>query len=151
MNPAGGQRFECGGEPLTAEQAATAAAVPNVSAVVGTSSLRLRHDAEVAAHAAAQAAGTQFGPGGQGTPQGGPGGASAASLTTSLTSALDAGTLGGPNQTANGTTGSTPAQPAGSLPSPPQEPAAKWTVYRQGPSSPSTGAGTSALCSSSSI
>lgn len=36
VNPAGGQGFEGGGEPLTVEQAATAAAVPNVSSVVGT-------------------------------------------------------------------------------------------------------------------
>ncbi len=49
VNPAGGQGFEGGGEPLTAAQAATAAAVPNVSSVVGTKALRLRNAAEVAA------------------------------------------------------------------------------------------------------
>ena len=118
VNPAGGQGFEGGGEPLTAAQAATAAAVPNVSSVVGTSSLRLRNAAESAAQAAAQTAtGTQAGPGGgQG---GGQGGASAATLTTSLIAAIDAGTLGGRNQAANGTTGSTgttATQPARSLP-----------------------------------
>ena len=64
VNPAGGQGFEGGGEPLTAEQAATAAAVPNVSSVVGTSSLRLRNATEAAAQAAPAATGTQTGPGG---------------------------------------------------------------------------------------
>ncbi|MFF1883727.1 ABC transporter permease [Pseudarthrobacter sp. NPDC058196] len=103
VNPAGGQGFEGGGEPLTADQAAAAAAVPNVSAVVGTSSLRLRNAAEAAAQAAAGQTG-QAGPGGG---QGGPGGQSAATLTTSLTAAVDAGTLGNRNQQANGTTGST--------------------------------------------
>lgn len=123
VNPAGGQGFEGGGEPLTGEQAATAAAVPNVSTVVGTTSLRLRNAAEAAAQAAAQTAagtssgtqtGTPTGPGaGPGGGQGGPGGASAATLTTSLTAAIDAGTLGGRNQAANGTT---TTQPARSLP-----------------------------------
>ncbi len=106
VNPAGGQGFEGGGEPLTAEQAATASAVPNVSSVVGTSSLRLRNAAEAV---------DQAGPGGG---QGGPGGASATTLTTSLTAAVDAGTLGNRNQAANGTTGATgtTTQPARSLP-----------------------------------
>jgi putative ABC transport system permease protein len=94
VNPAGGQGFEGGGEPLTADQAATAAGVPNVSAVVGTSSLRLRNAAEQAAQAAAGQAG-----------QGGPGGQSATTLTTSLTAAVEAGTLGNRNQQANGTAG----------------------------------------------
>jgi putative ABC transport system permease protein len=97
VNPAGGQGFEGGGEPLTADQAATAAGVPNVSAVVGTSSLRLRNAAEQAAQAAAGQAG-QAG-------QGGPGGQSATTLTTSLTAAVEAGTLGNRNQQANGTAG----------------------------------------------
>jgi putative ABC transport system permease protein len=112
VNPAGGQGFEGGGEPLTAEQAATAAAVPNVSAVVGTQSLRLRNATEAAAQAAS---GTGAGPGGG---QGGPGGQAAATLTTSLTAAVDAGTLGGRNQAANGTTGTTgtTTQPVRSLP-----------------------------------
>ena len=121
VNPAGGQGFEGGGEPLTAEQAATAAAVPNVSSVVGTKALRLRNATEAAAQAAAQsAAGTQgtgtqgAGPGGG---QGGPGGQNTTTLTTSLTAAVDAGTLGGRNQAAEGTTGSTGAtQPVRSLP-----------------------------------
>lgn len=112
VNPAGGQGFEGGGEPLTADQAATAAAVPNVSSVVGTSSLRLRNAAEVAAQAAT---GAQAGPG---RGQGGPGGASATTLATSLTAAIDAGTLGNRNQAANGTTGATATttQPVRSLP-----------------------------------
>jgi putative ABC transport system permease protein len=112
VNPAGGQGFEGGGEPLTTDQATMAAGVPNVSAVVGTSSLRLRN----AAAAAAQAATGQAGPGGQ-AGQGGPGGQAAATLTTSLTAAVDAGTLGSRNQQANGTTGSTgTTQPVRSLP-----------------------------------
>ncbi|TAP44517.1 FtsX-like permease family protein [Arthrobacter sp. S39] len=110
VNPAGGQGFEGGGEPLTTEQAATAAAVPNVSSVVGTSSLRLRNAAETAAQTAA---GGQGGPGGG---QGGPAGQNATTLTTSLTAAVDAGTLGGRNQAANGTTGTTTTQPVRSLP-----------------------------------
>ncbi|MDQ0078758.1 ABC transporter permease [Arthrobacter oryzae] len=117
VNPAGGQGFEGGGEPLTAEQAATAAAVPNVSSVVGTKALRLRNATEAAAQSAAgtQGAGTQAaGPGGG---QGGPGGQTTTTLTTSLTAAVDAGTLGGRNQAAEGTTGSTAAtQPVRSLP-----------------------------------
>ena len=121
VNPAGGQGFEGGGEPLTAEQAATAATVPNVTSVVGTKALRLRNATETAAQAAAQsAAGTQAG-GTQGTGpgggQGGPGGQNTTTLTTSLTAAVDAGTLGGRNQAAEGTTGSTGAtQPVRSLP-----------------------------------
>ena len=122
VNPAGGQGFEGGGEPLTAEQAATAADVPNVTAVVGTKALRLRNATEAAAQAAAGTqAGTQAGPGGG---QGGPGGQTT-TLTTSLAAAVDAGTLGARNQdstgtsgtsgtTGTGTTGTT--QPARSLP-----------------------------------
>ncbi|WP_455833667.1 ABC transporter permease [Pseudarthrobacter siccitolerans] len=109
VNPAGGQGFEGGGEPLTAEQAATAAAVPNVSAVVGTQSLRLRNATEAASQAAS---GTGAGPGGW---QGGPGGQSSPTLTTNLIAAVDAGTLGGRNQAASGTTG-TATQPVRSLP-----------------------------------
>ena len=107
VNPAGGQGFEGGGEPLTAEQAATAASVPNVSTVVGTKALRLRN----ADSAAQTGAG---GPGGQG-----PGGQSATTLTTSLTAAVDAGTLGARNQAAEGTTGASgtaTAPPAFSVP-----------------------------------
>ncbi|TQJ35708.1 ABC transporter permease [Arthrobacter sp. SLBN-122] len=119
INPAGGQGFEGGGEPLTTDQAATADGVPNVSAVVGTSSLRLRNATEAAAQAAAGQAGQtgQTGPGGQ-AGQGGPGGQTAATLTTSLTAAVDAGTLGNRNQQANGTTGATGStqQPVRSLP-----------------------------------
>lgn len=111
VNPAGGQGFEGGGEPLTAEQAATAAGVPNVTAVVGTKALRLRNAAEAAAQAAAGQAG---GPGGG---QGGPGGQSTTTLTTSLTAAVDAGTLGNRNQASEGTTGATgTTQPARTLP-----------------------------------
>lgn len=119
VNPAGGQGFEGGGEPLTTDQAATAAGVPNVSAVVGTSSLRLRNAADAAAQAAAAQTGQtgQAGPGGQ-NGQGGPVGQAAATLTTSLKAAVDAGTLGSRNQQANGTTGSTGTtqQPVRSLP-----------------------------------
>jgi len=111
VNPAGGQGFEGGGEPLTAGQAATAAGVPNVTAVVGTKALRLRNAAEAAAQAAA---GTQAGPGGG---QGGPGGQTTTTLTTSLTAAVDAGTLGARNQDSTGTTGTTgTTRPARSLP-----------------------------------
>ena len=111
VNPAGGQGFEGGGEPLTADQAATAANVANVSSVVGTSSLRLRNATEAAAQAAAGQTG-QAGPGGQG----GPGGQAAATLTTSLTAAVDAGTLVNRNQQANGTGTTRTTQPARSLP-----------------------------------
>ncbi|MBT2555044.1 ABC transporter permease [Arthrobacter sp. ISL-5] len=111
VNPAGGQGFEGGGEPLSSEQAATAAGVPNVTAVVGTKALRLRNAAEAAAQAAAGQAG---GPGGG---QGGPGGQSTTTLTTSLTAAVDAGTLGNRNQASEGTTGATgTTQPARTLP-----------------------------------
>ncbi|WP_457948945.1 ABC transporter permease [Pseudarthrobacter sp. alpha12b] len=120
VNPAGGQGFEGGGEPLTADQATTAAGVPNVSAVVGTSTLRLRNAAAAAAQASQTGQTGQTGPGGQ-TGQAGPGGQAAATLTTSLTAAVDAGTLGNRNQQANGTTGNTGStgttqQPVRSLP-----------------------------------
>lgn len=119
VNPAGGQGFEGGGEPLTTEQAATAAGVSNVSAVVGTLTLRLRNATDTAAQTAAGQTGQtgQTGPGGQ-AGQGGPGGQAAATLTTSLTAAVDAGTLGNRNQQANGTTGATGTtqQPVRSLP-----------------------------------
>ena len=109
VNPAGGQGFEGGGEPLTPAQAATAAGVPNVTAVVGTKALRLRNATEAAAQTAA---GQTGGPGGG---FGGPGGQSA-TLTTSLTAAVDAGTLGNRNQE-TGTTGATgTTQPVRSLP-----------------------------------
>lgn len=107
VNPAGGQGFEGGGEPLTAAQAATAAGVANLSSVVGTSALRLRNATEAAA---GTTAGGQAGPGGQP----GPGGQAAATLTTSLTAAIDAGTLGTRNQASGTTTGAT--QPVRSLP-----------------------------------
>lgn len=117
VNPAGGQGFEGGGEPLTADQATTAAGVPNVSAVVGTSALRLRNAAAAAAQASSEAGqNAQARAGGQGGQ--GPGGQAAATLTTSLTAAVDAGTLGNRNQQANGTTGSTGSaqQPVRALP-----------------------------------
>ncbi|WP_223984855.1 FtsX-like permease family protein [Arthrobacter sp. NicSoilB8] len=113
VNPAGGQGFEGGGEPLTSAQAATAAAVPNVSSVVGTKALRLRNAADIAAEAASGRTG-----------QGGPGGQSATTVTTSLKAAVDAGTLGNRNQATSGTSGTsgatgtstTQAAPAFSLP-----------------------------------
>lgn len=100
VNPAGGQGFEGGGEPLTVQQATTAAAVPNVTQVVGTKALRLRNATEAAAQG-----------GGSG---GGFGGQAATTMTTSLTPAVDAGTLGNRNQE-TGTTGTQPAR-AFSLP-----------------------------------
>ncbi|MBT2515083.1 ABC transporter permease [Arthrobacter sp. ISL-30] len=114
VNPAGGQGFEGGGEPLTQEQAATAAAVPNVASVVGTKALRL--GTETATTSGTNAGRTPpTGPGG-----GGPGGQSAAAATTSLQAAIDAGTLGNRNGaggtgTNTGTTG-TQTAPAFSLP-----------------------------------
>lgn len=105
VNPAGGQGFEGGGEPLTAAQAAKAATVPNISSVVGTKALRLRNAAEVAAQAASGRTG-----------QGGPGGQSATPVTTSLTSAVDAGTLGNRNQGTAGSSSTTQAAPKFSLP-----------------------------------
>ncbi|WP_309106148.1 FtsX-like permease family protein [Arthrobacter sp.] len=95
VNPAGGQGFEGGGEPLTAQEATTAAAVPNVTEVVGTKALRLRNATE----AASQGAGGGGGFGGQAT----------TTMTTSLTPAVDAGTLGNRNQE-TGTTGTQPAR-----------------------------------------
>jgi putative ABC transport system permease protein len=103
VNPAGGQGFEGGGEPLTAAEAAKAAAVPNVTQVVGTKALRLRNATEAAA---------QTGQGQTGQAQGGPGGfagQSATTMTTSLTPSVDAGTLGNRNQ-ASGTTSTQPAR-----------------------------------------
>jgi putative ABC transport system permease protein len=93
VNPAGGQGFEGGGEPLTSAQAATAAAVPNVSSVVGTKALRLRTETTTTGSTDAAAGAAQPGPGG-------PGG-QAASVTTSLAAAVDAGTLGNRNNSGN--------------------------------------------------
>jgi putative ABC transport system permease protein len=109
VNPAGGQGFEGGGEPLTAAQATAAAAVPDVSSVVGTKALRLNNAAQAAAEAADGAQSTRGGG------QGGPGGQNTTTVTTSLTSAIDAGTLGNRNQ-ANGTTGSGTTRTPRSLP-----------------------------------
>lgn len=97
VNPAGGQGFEGGGEPLTATEAATAAAVPNVTSVVGTKVLRLRTETTTTDTANAAAGTAQPG-------AGGPGG-QAASVTTSLTAAIDAGTLGNRNNSTGTTTG----------------------------------------------
>lgn len=98
VNPAGGQGFEGGGEPLTSAAAATAAAVPNVSSVVGTKALRLQ---TTTADGTTGAGGTTVaGPGG-----GGPGG-QATAVSTNLTAAIDAGTLGNRNN-ASGSTGAT--------------------------------------------
>lgn len=107
VNPAGGQGFEGGGEPLTSAQAATAAAVPNVTAVVGNKALRLRNATEAAAQTAA---------GQTGGPGGGPGGQTTTTLTTSLTPAVDAGTLGNRNQETGTTSATGTTQPARSLP-----------------------------------
>ncbi|MDQ0709699.1 putative ABC transport system permease protein [Arthrobacter woluwensis] len=80
VNPAGGQGFDGGGEPLTEAEAKTAAAVPHVQSVVSTKALRLR--TESSSSSATQEPGF-----------GGPGGQSTA-VTTSLQPAIDAGTLG---------------------------------------------------------
>ncbi|MFI2565479.1 ABC transporter permease [Paenarthrobacter sp. NPDC018779] len=102
VNPAGGQGFEGGGEPLTSAQAQTAAGVANVTSVVGTKALRLQ------TATTGTTATTQQG-------FGGPGGQQGTTVTTNLTAAVDAGTLGNRNN-ASGTTGSTTTQPARSLP-----------------------------------
>ena len=109
VNPAGGQGFEGGGEPLTTAEAETAASVANVTAVVGTKALRLQ---TATAATADSTTGTtqQAGPGGGF----GPGGQQAA-VSTNLTAAVDAGTLGNRNGTA-GSTGSTGTQPTRTLP-----------------------------------
>ncbi|MGG5171904.1 ABC transporter permease [Pseudarthrobacter sp. J1738] len=106
VNPAGGQGFEGGGEPLTAAQLKTAASVENVTSVVGTQSLRLRNATEAAAQTSAQ--GTN-----QGGPAG-PGGDTSTQLTTSLTAAVDAGTLGNRNNSSSGnsSTNSSSSTPA---------------------------------------
>jgi putative ABC transport system permease protein len=98
VNPAGSQGFQGGGEPLTAAQTATAAAVPNVVSVVGTKELRL----ETASATSSATTGTttqQTGPGG------GPGGGT--SVSTNLQAAIDPGTLGNRNNTSGSTSGGT--------------------------------------------
>ena len=101
VNPAGGQGFEGGGEPLTTAEAGTAASVANVTSVVGTKALRLQT-------ATTGTTGT--------TQQAGPGGQQA-TVSTSLVAAIDAGTLGNRNNASGntGTTGAT-ALPARALP-----------------------------------
>lgn len=103
VNPAGGQGFEGGGEPLTAAQAQTAAAVSNVTSVVGTKALRLQ--TATAETSTTQAAQGGFGPGGQ-----------QASVTTNLTAAIDAGTLGNRNGSATNTGGTGTTQRVRTLP-----------------------------------
>ncbi|MBT8161576.1 MULTISPECIES: ABC transporter permease [Arthrobacter] len=114
VNPAGGQGFEGGGEPLTTAESATAAAVPNVVSVVGTKALRLENESATST----SSTGTTSQ---QGGPGGGPGGGT--SVTTSLKAAIDAGTLGNRNNTnsnsgaAGGSgTGNSGAAPTFSLP-----------------------------------
>ncbi|MEV4952405.1 ABC transporter permease [Paenarthrobacter nitroguajacolicus] len=108
VNPAGGQGFEGGGEPLTTAEAETAASVANVTSVVGTKALRLQ-TATTTTGATDAATTQQTGPGGGF----GPGGQQA-TVSTNLTAAVDAGTLGNRNN-ASGTTGTT-TQPARTLP-----------------------------------
>lgn len=103
VNPAGGQGFEGGGEPLTAAQAQTAAAVSNVTSVVGTKALRLQ--TATAETSTTQAAQGGFGPGGQ-----------QPSVTTNLTAAIDAGTLGNRNGSTGNTGGTGTAQRVRTLP-----------------------------------
>lgn len=109
VNPAGGQGFEGGGEPLTTAQATTAAGVTNVTSVVGTKALRLQ-----TASTGTTATTQQAGPGGGF----GPGGQQATTVTTNLTAAVDAGTLGNRNNASGstGTSGTTSTQPARTLP-----------------------------------
>ncbi|YCK80787.1 FtsX-like permease family protein [Arthrobacter sp. D3-18] len=107
VNPAGGQGFEGGGEPLTTAEAETAASVANVTSVVGTKALRLQ-TATTTTGTTDAATTQQTGPGGFG-----PGGQQA-TVSTNLTAAVDAGTLGNRNN-ASGTTGTT-TQPARTLP-----------------------------------
>jgi putative ABC transport system permease protein len=111
VNPAGGQGFEGGGEPLTTAEAETAASVANVTSVVGTKALRLQTVTTGTTNSTTgttqQGPGGGFGPGGQ-----------QATVSTSLTAAVDAGTLGNRNN-ASGTTGSsgtTTTQPVRMLP-----------------------------------
>lgn len=96
VNPAGGQGFEGGGEPLTTAEAETAASVANVTSVVGTKALRLQTTTTTGSTDAATT--QQAGPGGGF----GPGGQQA-TVSTNLTAAVDAGTLGNRNN-ASGTT-----------------------------------------------
>lgn len=102
VNPAGGQGFDGGGEPLTEAEAKTAAAVPHVQSVVSTKALRLR--TESSSSSATQEPGF-----------GGPGGQSTA-VTTSLQPAIDAGTLGRRNNSGS-TDGSGGAGTGGTAPS----------------------------------
>jgi len=109
INPAGARGFQGGGEPLTEQDVATAAAADHVSAVIPSLAVQLSN--EDAADA------TVMGRGGPGGP------ARGASGTTSLESAVDPGTLGN-RQNQSGTDsnsdtagpGSTAQQPAFSLP-----------------------------------
>ncbi|MET3902202.1 FtsX-like permease family protein [Paenarthrobacter sp. 4246] len=114
VNPAGGQGFEGGGEPLTTADAETAASVANVTSVVGTKALRLQ-TATTGTTDPSTGTTQQVGPGGGF----GPGGQQA-TVSTNLTAAVDAGTLGNRNGSAGttGTTGSTgtTTQPARTLP-----------------------------------
>ncbi|MCM0617929.1 FtsX-like permease family protein [Paenarthrobacter sp. TYUT067] len=110
VNPAGGQGFEGGGEPLTTAEAETAASVANVTSVIGTKALRLQTATAGTTGTTDSTAGTtQQGPGGGF----GPGGQQA-TVSTNLTAAVDAGTLGNRNN-ASGSTGTT-TQPARTLP-----------------------------------
>ncbi|MDP5228110.1 MULTISPECIES: FtsX-like permease family protein [Arthrobacter] len=85
VNPAGGQGFDGGGEPLTSATAKTAAAVPEVTSVVATKQLRLS-PASSSSTGQAAVPGGPGGFGGQGT-----------SVSTSLQPAVAAGTLGNRN------------------------------------------------------
>ncbi|MBU8866695.1 MULTISPECIES: ABC transporter permease [Paenarthrobacter] len=102
VNPAGGQGFEGGGEPLTAAQAQTVASVTNVTSVVGTKALRLQ---TATAETSTTQQGGGFGPGGQ-----------QASVTTNLTAAIDAGTLGNRNGSTSNTGGTGTTQRVRTLP-----------------------------------
>lgn len=73
VTPAGSRGFAGGGEPMTAEQLATVAATPHVTAVARTLSDRVST---------------------AGSTSGGPGASANANATTNLVSAIDAGALG---------------------------------------------------------
>ncbi|MFJ3956126.1 ABC transporter permease [Arthrobacter sp. NPDC090010] len=103
VNPAGGQGFEGGGEPLTSATAKTAASVANVSSVVSTKEVRLE---TATSSSTSSSTGSQTqGPGGFGT-----------SVVTSLQPAIDAGTLGNRNNSGSQGSGGQGSGGQGSAP-----------------------------------
>ena len=96
VDPAGARGFQGGGEPLTSEDAGTAAGVEHVSGVTGSLSLRLTNEDD---DAGSEDSGSRGGPG------------PATAGTTSLESAVEPGTLGARN---NGSTEESGESGAGS-------------------------------------